>query len=171
VSICSPPPPTTLSQGEGEVLRLCVLPGAWREASGAAVRRAVQRNATIPGQGLKPIIGFAASLFAVWCQVLLLATISLAPLGAGAQSVGNLPICRTYDGSQPAQRQPSHPAHNCVLCAVCVSSALPLGTLPPTPMLPDRQSVAGVRLKMRQPRAPPLQLVAAAQPRGPPSPI
>jgi hypothetical protein len=135
------------------------------------VRRAIQRNATIPCQGLKPIIGFAASLLAVWCQVLLLAAISLAPLGAEAQPVGNPPICHTDRGSQPAPHQPSHPAHNCVVCVVCVSSASPLGTLPPTPMLPDRQSVAGALLKVTQPGTPPLQLVAAAQPRGPPSPI
>jgi hypothetical protein len=117
------------------------------------------------------MIGFAASLFAVWCQVLLLAAISLAPVGAWAQQVGNPPICRTDDGSRPAQHRPGHPAHNCVLCVACASSALPLGTLPPTPKLPDRQFVAGVRLKITQPRAPPLRLVAAAQPRGPPSPI
>jgi hypothetical protein len=116
------------------------------------------------------VIGFAASLFAVWCQVLLLATLSLAPVGAGAQQV-NPPICRAVDGSRPTQHQPGHPAHNCVLCVACVSSALQLGTLPPPPKMPDRQFVAGVRLKVTQPQALPLRLVAAAQPRGPPSPI
>ncbi len=114
------------------------------------------------------MIGFGASLFAVWCQVLLLATIPLTQRGVEAQPIGNPAICR---GSQPAQHQPSHPAHNCVVCVLCVSSALPLGTLPPTPMLPDRQSVAGAPLKLTQPGTPPLQLVAGAQPRGPPSAI
>ena len=115
------------------------------------------------------MIGFCASLFAVWCQVLLLAAIQLTQLGVEAQPIGNPAICHTDRGSQPAQKQPSRPAHNCVVCVLCVSSALPLGTLPPTPMLPDRQSVAGAPLKLTQPGTPPLQLVAAAQPRGPPS--
>jgi hypothetical protein len=139
----------------------------WREASGTAVRRADQRNVTIPGQGLKPMIGFAASLFAVWCQVILLVAISLAPLGAGAQPVGNAPICHTDRGSRPARQQPSHPSRNRVLCVFCVSSALPLGVVSPAPML-QRQFVADVRLNFTQPQVPSVRLVAAAQPRGPP---
>jgi hypothetical protein len=150
---------------------LLVLPTMWREASGATVRQALQQNTTAPCQGLKPMIGFAASLFAVWCQVLLLATISLAPPSVEARPVANPPICHTDRGSQPAQRHPGHPAHNCVLCVVCVSSASPLGTLPLMPILPERQFVASARGKVTQPQAPPLRLVAAAQPRGPPSPI
>ena len=34
------------------------------------MRRTLERNATIPFQGLKPAIGFTASLLAVWCQTL-----------------------------------------------------------------------------------------------------
>ena len=46
----------------------------------ASAWRMLERNATVSFQGLKPTIGFAASLLAVWCQILLLATISLTPL-------------------------------------------------------------------------------------------
>jgi hypothetical protein len=133
------------------------------------VRRLIERNATVPPRGLKPAIGFAASLLAAWCQILLLATIALAPLRIGADPVGNVPICHADEGTQPAQQKPGHPAHNCNLCVLCVSHALPLALLSPTQALPDRYSVAAVRLDAAQPRAPPVRLLAAAQPRGPPS--
>jgi hypothetical protein len=123
----------------------------------------------VPLQGLKPTIGFAASLLAVWCQILLLATISLAPLAISPDPLGNVPICHHDDGTQPAQHTPGNPAHDCALCVLCLSHALPLAILSPTPNLPLRQSAAIVRLDAARPRAPPVYLVAAAQPRGPPS--
>ena len=136
----------------------------------ASAWQMLERNATISFQGLKPTIGFAASLLAVWCQILLLATISLTPMGAGADPVGNLPICHGDDGSQPAP-EPSQTDHNCAFCVCCVSHALPLAILSPVQVVPYRQSVASVRLYTAQPRAPPVRLVSAAQPRGPPSTI
>jgi len=131
------------------------------------VRRVPKRH-VVSLQGLKAAIGFAAALLAVWCQILLLATISLTPIGASADPVGNPPICHGDDRSQPA---PSHTDHNCALCVCCISHALPLAILSPVQMLPYRQSVTSVRLHAVQPRAPPVRLVAAAQPRGPPSTI
>ena len=130
--------------------------------------RALERNATIAFQGLKPAIGFAASLLAVWCQILLLATISLAPLERMADPVGDFQICHTDNGSQPAH-QPSHPAHSCVLCVCCISHAVSLAILSPMQTLPSGRTVASVHLCAVQARAPPVLLVAAAQPRGPPS--
>jgi hypothetical protein len=120
-------------------------------------------------QRVKPTIGFAASMVAVWCQILLLATISLAPLAVSANPLGNAPICHAQDGTPPAAPAPGQPAHDCVLCAICLAHAPPLAILPPTPTLPGRQIVTPVRLAAAQPRAPPLRLPAAAQPRGPPS--
>jgi hypothetical protein len=120
-------------------------------------------------QRLKPTIGFAASLLAVWCQILLLATISLSPLAIGAGPAGSVPICHADDGTQPAQQKPDHPAHDCALCVLCLSHASPLAILAPPPQLPERQSVVTARRAAAYPRAPPVRLVAAAQPRGPPS--
>ena len=134
------------------------------------VRRALERNATIAFEGLKPAIGFAVSLLAVWCQVLLLATISLAPVGVGADPVGSFPICHSENGSQPAP-QPGHSDHNCAVCVCCITHALSLAIMSSVQMLPGGQSVASVSLYTSQPRAPPVLLVAAAQPRGPPSTI
>jgi len=120
-------------------------------------------------RGVKPSIGFAASLLAVWCQIVLLATISLAPLAVAADPFGNAPICHAQDGVQPEAPAPGQPAHDCALCAICLAHASPLAILSPTPTLPGRQIVIAVRLAVAQPRAPPIRLIAAAQPRGPPS--
>ena len=114
-------------------------------------------------------MGFAASLLAVWCQILFLATISLAPLDISAAPLGDVPICHADEGTQPARQKPDHPAHDCALCVICLSHASPLATLVPRPTLPERRSTPIVRLEAAYPRAPPVRLVAAAQPRGPPS--
>jgi hypothetical protein len=132
------------------------------------VRRALNRN-PVSLQRLKPTVGFAASLLAVWCQILLLATISLAPLDISAGPVGDVPICHADEGTQPAQQKPDHPAHDCALCVICLSHASPLAILAPRPTLPERRPMPIVRLEAAYPRAPPVRLVAAAQPRGPPS--
>jgi hypothetical protein len=129
-----------------------------------------ERNAMVPRQRGKSTIGFVAALFAVWCQIVLVAAISLAPLPVVANPLGGIPICHADDGSQPADRAPGHPAHDCAMCVLCVAHAVPLAVLLPlSPLLPERLFVAVARLVAVQPRAPPLRLVAAAQPRGPPS--
>jgi hypothetical protein len=128
----------------------------------------LERNA-VSFRRLKPAAGFAASLLAIWCQILLLATISLAPLDLGAGPAGSVPICHADDGTQPAQQKPDRPAHDCALCVICLSHAGPVAILAPTPQLPERQSVVTARRASAYPRAPPVRLVASAQPRGPPS--
>jgi len=115
------------------------------------------------------MLGFAASLLAVCCQILLLATISLAPLAIAADPLGNVPICHAEDAGQPAQHAPTQPAHDCALCAICLAHSVAVAILSPTPAVPERQFVATMRLGSLQPRAPPVLLRAAAQPRGPPS--
>jgi hypothetical protein len=115
------------------------------------------------------MLGFAASLLAVCCQILLLATISLAPMAVAADPLGNAPICHAEDGGQPAPQSPAEPPHDCALCAICLAHAAPAAILSSTQALPERQLVAIVRLGSAQPRAPPVRVVTAAQPRGPPS--
>ncbi len=131
--------------------------------------RAPELSTSLHLQGLKSAIGLAASLLAVCCQILLLASISLAPLAVDADPLGDVPICHLDDGTQPAPQTPGQPAHSCALCAICLAHSLPSAILAPTPTLPDRQSVFTVQLDTARPRAPPVRLVAAAQPRGPPS--
>ncbi len=133
------------------------------------VRRVPERDPIALFRRLQPTLGFAASLLAVWCQILLLATISLVPAAMADDPIANVPICHSHDRTQPAQPTPAQPPHNCALCALCLAHAAPLAILPPTPALPERQSVAATQPGAAHPRAPPLRPVAAAQPRGPPS--
>jgi hypothetical protein len=123
------------------------------------VRRALKRNA-ISLQRLKPTVGFGASLLAVWCQIFLLATISLSTLDIGAGPVGTLPICHADDETGPAQQKPDHPVHNCALCVICLSHGSALSLLSPKSTLPERRSTPIVRLEAAYPRAPPIQLTA-----------
>ena len=143
------------------------------DRTGAFLRSTrMEHQATIRFRHLSSVIGFAASLFAVWCQIVLLATISLAPLTAASNPLASVPICHADadEDTQPAQQTPDHHTHDCALCAICLAHALPLA-IPATPpaALPVRQSVAAVRLDATRARAPPVLLVTAAQPRGPPS--
>jgi Protein of unknown function (DUF2946) len=117
---------------------------------------------------LNSVIGFAASLLAVWCQILLLASISLAPSAMAADPLGDIPICHTDDGTQPVKQKPGEPGHNCTLCALCLSNVSPLAILSPPPTLFALQSVAIVQPAEAIPQAPPVVVVFAAQPRGPP---
>jgi hypothetical protein len=131
----------------------------------------MEHHATIRFCHLKSVIGFAASLFAVWCQIVLLATISLVPLTAASDPLGSFPICHADadEETQPAQQTPDHHTHVCALCAICLAHALPLAITTPPPTLPVRQSVIAVRLDAARARGPPVRLVTAQQPRGPPS--
>jgi hypothetical protein len=130
-----------------------------------------ESNATVPLRGLKRTTGFAASLLAAWCQILLLATISLAPLELGTGPAGHFPICHADRETQPAKQKPDQPVpvHDCAQCVLCLSQASPLAILSPAPMLPQRRTLVIVRLDAAHPRAPPVRLVFAAQPRGPPT--
>jgi hypothetical protein len=129
----------------------------------------MEHNATVPLRGPKTALGFAASMLAAWCQILLLATMSLAPLAAGTDPTGNIPICHADERTPPAQQRPAHPSHDCAPCILCISHLLPLALQPSMPMLPEQHSVLTHRLNAPYPRAPPSRLIAAAQPRGPPS--
>src|SRR5271165_2223456 len=127
-----------------------------RQLECVPVRRLPERNATSPRQRLKPTIGFATSLLAVWCQILLLATISLAPLTIDPDPLASVPICHTEDGTAPAQQEPLHGTHDCALCVLCLSHNSSLAILSLPPALPAHHSVAIVRRDAAQPRAPPV---------------
>jgi hypothetical protein len=118
------------------------------------------------------MIGIAASWLAAWCQIVLVATMPLGPLVIVADPLGNVPICHAAasgGSGQPAPTKPGHNGRDCAVCVLCQAHAWSVAILSPPPALPARQSVATVRLDAAQPRAPPVRLVAAALPRGPPS--
>ncbi|MFI4979863.1 MAG: DUF2946 family protein [Nevskiales bacterium] len=140
--------------------------------NGAAVRQAITKYEAGRFQRWQPATGLAASLLAVWCQILLVATIAAAPFAVAADPLAGAPICHVAtesDNGPPAQHKPNHPSHHCVLCVLCLAHASAVPILAATPNLLERRSIATVRLDAAQPRAPPVRPVAAAQPRGPPS--
>jgi len=115
-------------------------------------------------------IGLFLSLLGTWCQILLLAAVSLAPLKAVGDPVAGLPICHAGadDATGPGRQAPVRHTHDCALCSLCLTHAFPLAIVPPTPSLPSRRSVEQVRLSPAYQRAPPVRPVAAFRPRGPP---
>jgi hypothetical protein len=120
---------------------------------------------------MRSVIRFTLMWLAAWCQVLVVATMPLAPLAMAADPLGDAPICHApdpADGQQP--RSPEHGQHDCALCVICAQMHAPAAALPArTPILPVAPTVAVIRHYTAQPRAPPFRSILAAQPRGPPS--
>jgi len=119
---------------------------------------------------MRRAIGFFLSALGAWCQILLLATVSLAPLDAIGDPPAGSPICRaSADGAMKPWRQaPVRHTHDCAPCPVCLTHALPLAIVSPTGSLPVRRSIDQVRLNAAYQRAPPVRPVEAFRPRGPP---
>ena len=128
-----------------------------------------ERDSTVRHARLRPMIGLAASLLAVCCQILLLASISLAPVIVAGGPLDTIPLCHVDDATPAPQPGPGQPTHHCALCAICLAQALPPAILAPPPTLPERHGIALQRPDSAQPRAPPVRRLVAAQPRGPPS--
>jgi hypothetical protein len=121
---------------------------------------------------MRSVIRFTVMWLAAWCQVLVVATMPLAPLAMAADPLGDIPICHAAGPSDSGQRNPlpEHGQHDCALCVMCQMHGSPMALLSPAPSLPQRQTIAIVRHQTAQPRAPPFRAVLAAPPRGPPSP-
>jgi hypothetical protein len=118
---------------------------------------------------MQPVVRFAVTWLAAWCQVILVATMPLGPLATGLGPLGDVPICHAdADTGQPNPPQP-HPGHDCVLCAVCQLHGGSIALLALASVPTQRQAVSVARFEIAQPRAPPASLNIAAQPRGPPS--
>ncbi|MBS0560183.1 MAG: DUF2946 domain-containing protein [Proteobacteria bacterium] len=119
--------------------------------------------------------GVAASLFAVWCQVVFLAIAWMAapaPFAASsADPLAGVPICHAGGGAAPAT--PDHqapPAHDCSACVLCVAVGSHAWAPPLSApfALPTPGLAAVARYVTARPRAPPAVFLVAAQPRGPP---
>ena len=141
---------------------------SWRTEN-VPVRRVRKRTVAVFAESVERAIGFAATLLAVLCQIVLVATISLPP-SIVADPIGSAPICHG-DGDTQAPQQPEksdHHSYDCALCVLCLSHALSLAVPAPVPVLPEPQSIETVQLAAVWSRAPPVRLAFAPQPRGPP---
>ncbi len=120
---------------------------------------------------MRPVIRFTMMWLAAWCQVLVVATMPLAPVAMAADALGDIPICHApnpADGQQSPS--PEHGQHDCTICVICCQMHAPaVALLSPTLTLPVTQTVTVIRHHTAQPRAPPFRAILAAQPRGPPS--
>jgi hypothetical protein len=145
-------------------------PHYWFQLTNAPVPRVPEPIVAVLTGGVEHAIGFAASVLAILCQIILLATISLPPFAIRAGPVGNARICHADDETQPSQQpeKSDHHSHDCALCVLCLSHAHALAVLAPVLVLPERQSIETVQLAPVWPRAPPVRLTFAPQPRGPP---
>jgi hypothetical protein len=112
-------------------------------------------------------------MFAAWCQILLVVSLAHMPQARADDALDCVRMCHpdADDDGTPAPQHQDHSDHDCVLCVMCIGHASPAALLSSPPALPDRQFIAVVLLDTHQPRAPPVRLIFAAQPRGPPSPI
>jgi hypothetical protein len=113
-------------------------------------------------------------MFAAWCQVLLVVSLAHVPQMQAADALDCARMCQldadeAGNGGAPAPQRQDHSGHDCVLCVMCTGHAVQAALVSSPPVLPDRQFTAVVLPDAYHPRAPPVQAVFAAQPRGPPS--
>ncbi|HXA21377.1 MAG TPA: DUF2946 family protein [Acetobacteraceae bacterium] len=119
-------------------------------------------------------VGLTALMFAAWCQVLLVVSLAHVPQMQAADPLDCARMCQ-FDADEagndgaPAPQKQDHSGHDCVLCVMCVGHAAQAALVSSPPALPERQFTALALLDSYRPRAPPVQPVFAAQPRGPPS--
>ena len=125
---------------------------------------------TAAGRKMMRAIGFFLSALGAWCQIFLLATVSLTPPYEAGDPLAGVPICHVgADGTtDPGRHQPVHHTHDCALCAICFAHASPLAIVSAAASLPAPGPVISVGFSAAYPRAPPVHQVEAAQPRGPP---
>jgi hypothetical protein len=109
-------------------------------------------------------------MLAAWCQILLVASLAHMPEAQAADLLDCVRMCQADadDDGSPVPPHQDHSGHDCVLCVMCIGHASPAAVSSLPPALPDRQFTAVVLLDAYRPRAPPVRLVFAAQPRGPP---
>jgi hypothetical protein len=133
-----------------------------------AVRGRFNRNRLASNRRVSPA-GFAALMFAAWCQILLVVTLAHLPQAQAADALDCIRMCHPDDDGSPAPKQQDHSGHDCVLCIMCVGHAAQAALVSSPPVLPDRPFITLVLLDAYRPRAPPVKPVLAAQPRGPPA--
>jgi hypothetical protein len=109
--------------------------------------------------------GLFLALLAIGAQ-LTLAT----AMPASAVSLADVTVLCQHDGNPDAPRTPPHPAQDCLLCFFCHAAFGPAGLVASPPLLPVPSSIWVARAVVLPPAtAPPLRIVLAARPRGPPA--
>jgi hypothetical protein len=108
--------------------------------------------------------GLFLALLALVAQLTLAAAVP-----AAAVSLASVAVLCQHDGSPNTPPAPAHQSPDCLLCFFCHSAPGPLGLLIAAPILPTPTTSKIERSVMLPPAtAPPVRVVLAARPRGPP---
>ena len=108
--------------------------------------------------------GLFLALLALVAQLTMAAAVP-----ASALSLADVAVLCQHDGNPSGPPVPAHQAPDCLLCFFCHSASGPLGLLAAPPILPTPTTTKVARSVVLPPAtAPPLRVVLAARPRGPP---
>jgi hypothetical protein len=111
--------------------------------------------------------GLFLALLALVAQLTLAAAVPATTLALADVTV----LCH-HDGDGNAPPAPIHQSPDCLLCFLCQSAMGPAGLLALAPLLPTPSAISIARAAiLPPPTAPPLRIVLAAHPRGPPIPV
>jgi hypothetical protein len=111
--------------------------------------------------------GLFLALLAIVAQ---LALASVVP--ASAVSLADVTVLCQHDGNPAAPAAPPHQSPDCLLCFFCHHAGGPAGVIAAAPMLTPPQAMMLARAAILPPAtAPPVRIVLAAGPRGPPIPV
>jgi hypothetical protein len=108
--------------------------------------------------------GLFLALLALVAQLTLAAAVPVS-----AASLADMTSICQHDGNPDAPPVPAHQAPDCLLCFFCHAAAGPVGLLTSAPSLPAPTTTRIASAVVLPPAtAPPLRIVTAARPRGPP---
>jgi hypothetical protein len=108
--------------------------------------------------------GLFLALLALVAQLTMAAAVP-----ASAVSLADVAVLCQHDGNPTAPPAPAHQSPDCLLCFFCHSAPGSLGLLAAPPILPAPMTSKIARAVVLPPAtAPPLRVVLAARPRGPP---
>jgi|HubBroStandDraft_1064217.scaffolds.fasta_scaffold91567_2 hypothetical protein len=111
--------------------------------------------------------GLFLALLAVVAQLTLAAAVPVTTVLLADVTV----LCH-HDGGSDAPPAPAHQAPDCLLCFFCHGAMGSAGLIAAAPTLPTPSTTWIARAAMPPPAtAPPLRVVLAARPRGPPIPV
>jgi hypothetical protein len=112
--------------------------------------------------------GLFLALLALVAQLTMAVVVPVA-----AVSLADVTVLCQHDGNPNAPHpSPAHQSPDCLVCFFCHTATGPAGLIAAVPMLPRPGTIVVARAVMLPPAtAPPVRVVLAARPRGPPFPV
>ena len=146
---------------------LSLVPRPQTGVGGACQLRVSRCNAVSMMRDARQASGLFLALLALVAQLTLAAAVPVTTVLLADVTV----LCH-HDGSSDAPPAPAHQAPDCLLCFFCHSVMGPAGLVAAAPLLTAPRATWIARVAIPPPAtAPPLRIVLAARPRGPPIPV